>query len=473
MVKTFFRPLTALALASFVTLGISSASFAEGEFNRLDFVVDCSLGETGEDDHNITAYETLVVTLVNCAGLFLSDHDDTGNATMTGLGVLTDSNVEIPSGSVTLTFTGEADIDFDFSEEQSSTGPEFEDLDLDVRVATEVPNPASTLLATRSVSIELTASEVMIREEAIGTEGDDGSGDVYIGGNENCQVEPGLHVYSTLDFSITESGEYDFRAVEVSPIDEDMNWGVTKFPSSDPFLAVYENFDPANPEDGVIGCNDDNDDTGVAAIDDQWLLANDALLTETGYILDDQWPWFRTDMEPGDYSLVYMPFAAMGSEDFNAGRFSGEDPTWDPTAISVSYEMWGPEGGIVFGTEPAVSGDPGIFLTVTGGAGSLFEGRTVIYGSYAVAPNSPYKLTVQSIANPWRETRVLASGVVNGGGHLEATTRLPRMAADSYRIVFEGVAVDGQPLKLTNHVNVNAAGRFTSISAERLQPLLR
>ena len=121
----------------------------------------------------------------------------------------------------------------------------------------------------------------------------------------------------------------------------------------------------------------------------------------------------------------------------------------------------------------SVSGDPGIFLTVTGGAGSLFEGRTVIYGSYAVAPNSPYKLTVQSISNPWRETRVLASGVVNGGGHLEATTLLPRMAADSYRIVFEGVAVNGQPLKLTNHVNVNAAGRFTSISAERLQPLLR
>ena len=120
-----------------------------------------------------------------------------------------------------------------------------------------------------------------------------------------------------------------------------------------------------------------------------------------------------------------------------------------------------------------VAGPPGIFLTVTGGAGSLFEGRTVIYGSYAVAPNSPYKLTVQSISNPWRETRVLASGVVNSGGHLEATTVLPRMAADSYRIVFEGVAVNGQPLKLTNHVNVNAAGRFTSISAERLQPLLR
>ena len=113
-----------------------------------------------------------------------------------------------------------------------------------------------------------------------------------------------------------------------------------------------------------------------------------------------------------------------------------------------------------------------IFLTVTGSAGSLFEGCTVIYGSYAVAPNSAYKLSVQSISNPWRETRALASGLVNGDGHLEATARLPRMEADNYRIIFEGVAANGQPLKLTNHVNVNESGRFTSLSAERLQPTL-
>ena len=119
-----------------------------------------------------------------------------------------------------------------------------------------------------------------------------------------------------------------------------------------------------------------------------------------------------------------------------------------------------------------VTGVSGIFLTVTGVAGSLLEGRTVIYGSYAVSPSSTYRLTIQSITNPRRVTRVLDSGIVNDGGHLEASTLLPRMEADNYRIIFEGVGADGQPLRLTNHVGVNASGRITSISAEQLQPTL-
>ena len=475
IVKALFRPLAALTLASLVSLGIHSASFADGDFNRLDFVVDCSLGETGEDDHVITADETLVVSLVNCAEHAIADLDVTGNATMTGSGVLTDSYEEIPSGSVTLTITGDVDLDINFSLVEPE-GPDFIDLDIDIYVAAEATDPSSTLLATRTVSIELSPSEVMIREEAIGTPGDSG-GDIFLGGFETCQIEPGVHVYSTLDFTISETGEYDFRAVEVSPIDEDLNWGVTKYPSSDPFLVVYQDFDPANPEDGVIGCNDDNDDTGVEAIDIQW-SGQEALITETGYIVDDQWPWFRADLEPGDYSLVYLTYRTVGIEDFNAGRYPDDSLIWDPTAISVTYEMWGPESGIVFTTDSAersesvVVGDPGIFLTVTGRVGYLFESSEVVYGAYAVAPNSAYQLSVQSITNPTMVNRVLASGRVNSGGHLEATTALPRLAAGNYKITFIGTAANGVPLKLTNHVNVDATGKYTSISAERLQPYL-
>jgi hypothetical protein len=140
--------------------------------------------------------------------------------------------------------------------------------------------------------------------------------------------------------------------------------------------------------------------------------------------------------------------------------------------------MWGPEGGIVFGTEPTersesvVEGDPGIFLTVTGRVGYLFESSEVVYGAYAVAPNSAYQLSVQSITDPTMVNRVLASGRVNSGGHLEATTALPRLAAGNYKITLIGTAANGVPLKLTNHVNVDATGKYTSISAERLQPYL-
>ena len=125
-----------------------------------------------------------------------------------------------------------------------------------------------------------------------------------------------------------------------------------------------------------------------------------------------------------------------------------------------------------YSVRAAAVGDPGIFLTVTGRVGYLFESSQVVYGAYAVAPNSAYQLSVQSITNPTMVNRVLASGRVNSGGHLEATTALPRLAAGNYKITFIGTAANGVPLKLTNHVNVDERGRYTSISAERLQPFL-
>ena len=115
---------------------------------------------------------------------------------------------------------------------------------------------------------------------------------------------------------------------------------------------------------------------------------------------------------------------------------------------------------------------PGIFLTVTGRVGYLFESSGVVYGAYAVAPNSAYQLSVQSISNPTMVNRVLASGRVNSGGHLEAKTALPFMAAGNYKITITGTSANGDLLKLTNHVNVNERGRYTSISPERLQPHL-
>ena len=117
-------------------------------------------------------------------------------------------------------------------------------------------------------------------------------------------------------------------------------------------------------------------------------------------------------------------------------------------------------------------GEPGIFLTVTGRAGDLFESSEVIYGAYSIAPNSSYQLSVQSISNPTLVNRVLASGRMSSGGHLESTARLPLMEPSLYRIVFEGVAAGGEYLRLTNHVSVDALGRFSSVSSERLQPVL-
>jgi hypothetical protein len=239
---------------------------------------------------------------------------------------------------------------------------------------------------------------------------------------------------------------------------------------NDPFLALYSGgFDKSDPDSGVVGCNDDSgNDPG-----DTFGPADD------GYVYpvpDVFWSEFSADLTPGTYTVMLTTYSKYSNDvDWYDGSVNGDSGSG--SISTATFEYWGPSGGLASSGTPisgdsVVTGTPGIFLTVTGGVGSLFEGRTVIYGSYAVAPNSAYRLTIQSITNPWRVTSVLASGLVNGGGHLEATTRLPRMEADNYRIIFEGVAANGQPIKLTNHVNVNSSGRFTSISAERLQPFL-
>jgi hypothetical protein len=340
-------------VAALLPISLASPAFAVA-YDRLNITVDCAIGETGETDHVIAPGDVLTITYVNCNGVGIVDYDDTGNASMPDNTVIDNSYDQvISSNSFVVTVVGEANLEVDDSE------------DVDVYVAGTIDDPTSTLLATEEITIDLSASETMVREEMIGDpEGDDGNGDIYIAGKEECQVEPGLHVYETLEFTVTTAGTYDFRAVAVSPIDEDLNWGVDTYPTTDPFLAVYETFNPALPETGVVGCNDDNDDTGTPAIDDAWEMNPDydfeGLVTEAGDILHDQWPWFRTTLEPGNYTMVYVPFSTMGSADFAAGQYgltSGDNgDTWDPIAQSTTYEMWGPAGGIVFGEELATTG---------------------------------------------------------------------------------------------------------------------
>jgi len=345
-VKQTLKASAALA-AALLPISLASPAFAVA-YDRLNITVDCVLGEVGEDDHVLRPGDVLNVTFTNCSGLTIEDEDDTGNATMPDNTVIVSGNTQtISSNNFVVTVDGEADLEVD-----------GRDPDVEVYVAGPVDDPSSTLLATEEITIELSASETMIREEAIGTPGDDGFGEIYMDGKEQCEVEPGLHVYEALEFIVTTAGTYDFRAVAVSPIDDELNWGVDRYPSSDPFLAVYETFNPALPETEVVGCNDDGDNSGITEVDAAW-SGQDGLVTDAGDLLHDEWPWFRTTLEPGNYTLVYMPFSTAGTEDFAAGRFassSGSTTTWDPIAQTVTYEMWGPAGGIVFGEELATTG---------------------------------------------------------------------------------------------------------------------
>jgi hypothetical protein len=363
IVKSFTR-IAAIGVAALLPLTLATPALAV-DFDRLNFTVDCLVGETGYDDeHYLKLGETLVVTLENCAGYYVQDDDNSGTATMTGGIVLDDNDYDvIPSGPVTLTITttsvgDEADIDFD-DRDGLSLDSGF-DIDIDIRTPGTVADPDSTLLFTEEIVVPLDAEEMMIREEMIDDSiGDDGAGFIYLGADESCRLEPGLHVYEELDLTVTEAGVYDFRTVATSPLTAHMNWGIDRAPSSDTFLAVYDNFDPANPDEGVVGCNDDADSSEIDYVATAF-SDNSGNVTESGDLMQGRFPWFQSELTTGEYTLVKMFFQAAGADDFAIGEYdisSGESgESWDPAPQGATFELWGPEGGLELGHALADTG---------------------------------------------------------------------------------------------------------------------
>lgn len=118
-------------------------------------------------------------------------------------------------------------------------------------------------------------------------------------------------------------------------------------------------------------------------------------------------------------------------------------------------------------------GAPGIFLHIAGTPGRLVEGTPVYHGSVGVAPNTSYTLSVQSMDARALTRTVLVTGVTGGRGHVEGRIQLSALAPGSYKIVMTGTHRFGNSLVLTNHIRVDAAGKFVSVSPESMQPTLR
>ena len=126
------------------------------------------------------------------------------------------------------------------------------------------------------------------------------------------------------------------------------------------------------------------------------------------------------------------------------------------------------------GSSSSVSpGLPGIYLYIAGSPGQSVEGTPVYHGSVGIAPNTSYTLSVKSMGARALTRTVLATGVTNGRGHVKQRIELVSLAPGSYKIVMTGYHSLGYPLVLTNHISVDAAGKFVSVSAESLQPSLQ
>ena len=111
-------------------------------------------------------------------------------------------------------------------------------------------------------------------------------------------------------------------------------------------------------------------------------------------------------------------------------------------------------------TEAASAGTPGIYLHVAGPVGRLAEGSPVYYGSDRVAITSTYLLTITNVATN-TTSRVLAEGVVDARGNLEARALLPALQPGDYDVVFQGKHRGGAGLRLSARITVGDAGQIT------------
>jgi hypothetical protein len=106
------------------------------------------------------------------------------------------------------------------------------------------------------------------------------------------------------------------------------------------------------------------------------------------------------------------------------------------------------------------AGVPGIYLHVAGPVGRQAEGSPVYYGSDRVAVTSSYLLSITH-HETLTTTRVLASGVVDAEGNLEAKALLPALRPGSYDVVFQGKHRGGAGLRLTARIIAGNAGQIT------------
>ncbi len=202
--------------------------------------------------------------------------------------------------------------------------------------------PSGSLLFTKDITIPLGAPQITLTEDV--------DGEHFLGGEEDCGLSTevhGIHVYGTLDVTVTTAGTYTFRGMLSSPAGDYVP--INAFdPIADPMLAVYSAFDPADPDAGVIGCNDDLNDIGDE---------NDAEYLADGTIIEGHQPWFSAVLAPGNYTLVLMTWEDLSDENLADGFAPYSETDFVVGPKTTTFQLWGPTGGLDIDDDPGV--DPG------------------------------------------------------------------------------------------------------------------
>lgn len=346
----------AIALAALVPFTLASPAYAV--LDRSSITFDCTQYVDGENDLGLLAGESTVITFVNCDGsdFTIVDALDSGNAVDHNENVLTLTPAPITNDPYVVTV-------FEFASLSVYSADSGYEEDVRITVGNLTADPSGALLATEDATIPLNGPEFDIAVET------DEFNEVQLAGIAGCVIMPGAHVYGTIDITVTEAGLFTFRVIDTVPAEDDLYFNIPESPLGDNFLALYDEFNPADAEAGLLGCNDDGDDWAIDEWDETKLIEDESGMgdsfveTSTGYLLDDQFPWFGAELELGTYTLVAATWGPMSSAEWTAGE-NQDGNIWDAVDGTITYEMWGPEGALVVGTaEPE--------LAETGFSGSI------------------------------------------------------------------------------------------------------
>ncbi len=203
-------------------------------------------------------------------------------------------------------------------------------VDISFVAVDDSPNPSGELGQTTSLGLPSTASGTNTFAAS-----DDGDGNHLLGGVETCALHAGNHVYATYKVTVGAAGEYSFRVVDTSPLTSAVvAWGNNDLPIGDPFMAVYTDFDSANIDANVVGCNDDGFDNGTQTA---YLPGTSATDGHT-HLVNELYSQFVKNLQPGDYTLLLTTFIEYSTSDWNASIYPAQ---------SATFELWGPAGAFI------------------------------------------------------------------------------------------------------------------------------
>jgi uncharacterized repeat protein (TIGR02543 family)/LPXTG-motif cell wall-anchored protein len=269
--------------------------------------------------------ETMTLTLSNCDGAvadawkpyWLGDYYanlDSGGMAFGG--------VDYDTTARGVSLNGVTSIDVDQNTDVYIYQDGVVSMDIEFYPAPVIDDPSGSMIYTDTATFTADNPNYVVPETGMYSRHD-------LNGDPSCRVQFWEHQYATLPITITESGDYTFRYVDSLPTSNAIFYDPAFRYFDDPFMAVYTTFDPNNPDDNVLGCNDD-----YRAMDDEeaWVYTS-----HDGYLMSNLWPQFSSHLEPGTYDIVVSLYTT--------NRYISADEL--ESTRTGYFQMWGPPSGFV------------------------------------------------------------------------------------------------------------------------------